>query len=577
MDNVAVPTSESIPGPNTGDPPPRLVVGRYRLDAVLGRGAMGTVWSGYDEVLGRSVAVKEVLVPPGIPEAEADAVRARTLREARATAMLSHPNVVTLYDVARQDGEPFVVMEYVASRSLAEVMRDGPLTPGQAATVGISVAAALAAAHAAGITHRDVKPGNVLVGHDGGVKLTDFGIARNPADVTLTRTGLMLGSPAYMAPEVASGRRVTPAADLWGLGATLFAATQGHPPYDEHGDPVETVAAVVRGDVPSPGGSGVLPEVISALMVKEPDGRMPLHEVHRLLRPLARDPARAPFPTATSAPPVRPSPPAEPRHPTAEPRRREPQLPTADPKGSPAPLAPAPGPLPWKTAGRPRVSHARVRRRPIGAVVLLYVLAGILLVGAAVAGFAATRTAAGAPPLPASPAVPTVAPSTPTQDPQPALERRRITIDATDGSQAAFTVVVPPDWLQFRERRTIADEPTTVVRFVSPDGSEAIAVESVPGYDGERRGFLNAYLAMLSESVTELFEVGQERIGSQLEITYRTVEGSEDGTEQLRTSFLRLQSVDSQLWTLRVTVPTQREKAGRTELFDRVVPTFTVL
>ncbi|MPZ66697.1 MAG: protein kinase [Pseudonocardiaceae bacterium] len=577
MDNVAVPTSESIPGPNTGDLPPRLVVGRYRLDAVLGRGAMGTVWSGYDEVLGRSVAVKEVLVPPGIPEAEADAVRARTLREARAIAMLSHPNVVTLYDVARQDGEPIVVMEYVASRSLAEVMREGPLTPGQAATVGISVAAALAAAHAAGITHRDVKPGNVLVGHDGGVKLTDFGIARNPADVTLTGTGLMLGSPAYMAPEVASGRPVSPAADLWGLGATLFAATQGHPPYDEYGDPVDTVAAVVHGDVPSPGGSGVIPDVISALMVKEPNGRMPLHEVHRLLRPLARDPARAPFPAAASAPPVRPSPPPPAATLNPEPRHRTARHPTTEPKSSPAPLAPAPGPLPWQTAGRPRVSHARVRPRPIGAVVLLYVLAAVLLVGTAVAGFVATRTTAGAPILPASPSVTAIAPSTPTQDPPPVLERRRITIDTPDESQAAFTVVIPPDWSQFGERRTIADEPTTVVRFVSPDGSEAIAVESVPGYDGERRSFLNAYLATISESVTELFEVGQERIDSQLEVTYRTVEGSEGDTEQLRTSFLRLQEVDSQLWTLQVTVPTQREEAGRTELFDRVVPSFTVL
>jgi serine/threonine protein kinase len=565
MDNVAVPTADH--------PPPRLVVGRYRLDSVLGRGAMGTVWSGYDEVLGRPVAVKEVLLPPGIPEAEADAVRARTLREARSIAMLSHPNVVTLYDVARQDGEPFVVMEYVASRSLAEVMRDGPLTPGQAATVGISVAAALAAAHAAGLTHRDVKPGNVLVGHDGVVKLTDFGIARNPADITLTTTGLMLGSPAYIAPEVASGRPVTPAADLWGLGATLFAATQGHPPYDEGGDPVATVAAVVHGDVPAPGGSGVLPAVISALMVKDPDGRIPLHEVHRLLRPLARDPARAPFPAAAAAPPMRPPPPPRPPEPAAQhPDPQHAQL-------SPAPLAPAPGPLPWQATGEGesgRVPQARRRPRPIGAVVLLYVLAALLLTGSGVAGFALTRLAAGAPLLPAPPSDTAVAP-TPTQDPPPALEHRRISIEGTDGSEAAFTVAVPPDWLQFRERRSIAGEPTTVVRFVAPDGSEVIAVEHVPGYDGELRSFLNAYLAAVGEAVTELFEVGQEVIDSQLEITYRTVEGSEGDTEQLRTSFLRLREVDSQLWMLRVTVPTESEEAGRTELFDRVVPSFTVL
>lgn len=548
MDNLAVPTSDE----------PRLLAGRYRLDFVLGRGAMGTVWSGYDELLGRPVAIKQVLVPPGIPEAEAETIRERTLREARTIATLSHPNVVTLYNVARQDGEPFVVMEYFASRSLAEVMREGSLTPGQAATVGISVAAALAAAHSAGITHRDVKPGNVLVGHDGEVKLTDFGIARNPADITLTGTGLMLGSPAYIAPEVASGQPVSPAADLWGLGATLFAATQGHPPYDEGGDPVETVAAVVHGEVPVPGGSGMLPRVISALMVKDPDARMALRDVHRVLRPLARDPTRAPFPAAGPAPPVRP--PATP--------------PPGEPPRPPTPLAHDPGPLPWQAAaGRPPVT---VRPRPIGVTVLRYALAAVLAAGAAVAGFTATRMAAGEPLLPAPAADVAAAPDSPTQQRPLVLASHRITIEGTDGPVATFVVGVPPDWSQFREHRSITGEPTTLVRFVSPHGSEVIAVERVPGYDGELRSFLNRYLDAVGDSVAELFEVGQERIDSQLEVTYRTVEGSEDDIEQLRTSFLRLREVDSQLWMLRVTVPTQREEAGRTELFDRVVPTFAV-
>lgn len=390
----------------------------------------------------------------------------------------------------------------------------------------------------------------------------------------------MLGSPAYMAPEVASGRPVSTAVDLWGLGATLFAATQGHPPYDEAGDPVQTVAAVVHGDVPAPGGSGVLPRVISALMVKDPDARMPLHEVHRLLRPLAREPARAPFPATASAPPLRPSP----THPAADPsppRAAAPQPAAADPRHPPAPLAQAPGPVPWQAAGRrepSRVSHARpVQPRPVSAVVLLYTLAAVLLIGTAVAGFAATRTAAGAPPLPAPVPETAAAPSVPTREPPPVLTRRRITIEAVDGSQAAFIVGVPSDWLQFRERRTVAGESTTVVRFVSPDGSEVIAAEHVPDYGGEPRGFLNDYLAAVSESVTELFEVGQVMIDSQLEITYRTVEGSDGVNEQSRTSFLRLQEVDSQLWMLRVTVPTDNEESGRTELFDRVLPTFTVL
>jgi serine/threonine protein kinase len=170
---------------------------------------MGTVWSAYDEFLHRPVAVKEVLLPPGVPASQADELRERTLREARAIAVLSHPNVIILHDVARENGEPFVVMELLPSRSLAHLLRDhGPLSVEQAAAVGNAVAAALEAAHAAGITHRDVKPGNVLVAADGRIKLTDFGIARNVSEATMTRTGMMLGSPAYIAPEVASGGAV---------------------------------------------------------------------------------------------------------------------------------------------------------------------------------------------------------------------------------------------------------------------------------------------------------------------------------------------------------------------------------
>ena len=201
-----------------------MIAGRYRLRSVLGSGSMGTVWSAYDEFLHRQVAVKEMKVPPGIPASQADELRERTLREARAIAVLSHPNVIVLHDVAREHDQPFVVMELLPSRSLAHILRDhGPLTVEQAAAVGIAVASALECAHEAGITHRDVKPGNVLVASDGRIKLTDFGIARNVSEATMTRTGIMLGSPAYIAPEVASGGAVTPAADLWGLGATLYA------------------------------------------------------------------------------------------------------------------------------------------------------------------------------------------------------------------------------------------------------------------------------------------------------------------------------------------------------------------
>jgi eukaryotic-like serine/threonine-protein kinase len=292
----------SASGSTPEETEPRRIAGRYRLTAPLGSGAMGTVWAGYDEVLHRSVAIKELKVPPGVPTGEVASMRERMMREARTLGGLSHPNVITLYDVVDVSGDPFVVMELLPSRNLSEVIGEqGRLGVGQAASVGLAMTAALQAAHRAGITHRDVKPGNVLVAHDGRIKLTDFGIARKTNDVTMTQTGLVLGSPAYIAPEVASGLPVTPAADLWGLGATLFAAVEARPPYDVDGDPVKTVTAVVHAQVPRVQMGGPLGEVISALMVKDPERRMSLVEARRRLRPLLADPDDPLFPGSVDA------------------------------------------------------------------------------------------------------------------------------------------------------------------------------------------------------------------------------------------------------------------------------------
>ncbi|MCX6464851.1 MAG: serine/threonine-protein kinase, partial [Pseudonocardiales bacterium] len=309
----------------------RRIGGRYLLSGKIGSGAMGTVWAAYDEVLRRRVAVKELKVPPGVPDQEASDMRERILREARAVGGLSHPNVITVYDVADAGGDPVVVMELVASRNLAEMIsHQGALSAAQAAVVGYATAGGLRAAHRSGITHRDVKPGNVLIADDGRVKLTDFGIARNVADAPMTSAGLVLGSPAYIAPEVAAGQPVTPAADLRGLGATLFAAVEGRPPYDVGGDPVRTITEVVDGDVPRPRCGGQVGEVIAALMVKEPDARMPLDEVRLRLRPLISDPDDPLFPGSPDAPtlaafitPVEPEPDlgsGGPRRPSPEPR-----------------------------------------------------------------------------------------------------------------------------------------------------------------------------------------------------------------------------------------------------------------
>jgi serine/threonine protein kinase len=557
------------------NPEPRLVAGRYRLDAVLGRGTMGTVWSAHDEVLGRPVAIKEVLLPLGIPDAEADALRERAMREARAIAALSHPNVVTLYDVAREGSAPFVVMELVASRSLAELTRDGPLPPQQVVVIGAAVAAALQAAHAAGITHRDVKPGNVLVAHDGRIKLTDFGIARNPADRTLTATGLMLGSPAYIAPEIASGGPVNPASDLWGLGATLFAAVEGRPPYDA-GTAMATVAAVVQDEVPTASCSGPLAEVIGNLMVKDPARRMPLTRVRQLLG-ATPEPTQSINPQSVNPQPATPRPAAR-SVPLAS--ATEATGPLEMPGQRSGQLAANPGPLPF-TPATPATTH-RSKRTGAGGRALLWTLAVLLFLGASVSGFGAARVVTGRPALPHL-GVPTA------PGPSPGellLTPRVLKVTEPDGTRPAqFTVSVPQGWPEFREQRTLGNNAGTVMRFVSPDGSEVIAVERVtgglpggspiagsagaPGQNLDQ--YLTAYLRKLAQGLPQLVETQRQRMsGGVLEATIRTQEGG----ELRRTTYLRMMPASPGLWVVSVTVPTEREGAGRMKLFEPVVAAF---
>ncbi|CAN5527426.1 hypothetical protein BH20ACT23_BH20ACT23_14050 [soil metagenome] len=250
----------------------RQVSGRYSLTEPLGRGGMGTVWAADDTLLKRRVAVKEVKLPPSIPLAERDAIKARATREARAAAQLSHPNVVTIFDVVEDDGT-YIVMELIGAPTLAETVREsGPLDYRQAARIGLDVLDALEAAHAKGIIHRDVKPGNVMCPPGGQAKLADFGIASLKGDPKITTTGMIMGSPSFMAPEQATGQATGPATDLWSLGATLYFATEGVPPFDR-GQPIPTLTAVVHDDAPTPQGAGSLGPVIAALMSKESEDR----------------------------------------------------------------------------------------------------------------------------------------------------------------------------------------------------------------------------------------------------------------------------------------------------------------
>ncbi len=277
----------------------RTLSGRYRLVRSIGQGGMGTVWEAHDDVLHRQVAVKEVRFPPELGSEEVADLRERTMREARATARLSHPNVVRTYDVVEEDARPWIVMELLSSRSLAELMRDaGPLPPHRVAEIGLGVLGALEAAHAEGVVHRDVKPSNVLITDDGRAVLTDFGIATTAGDPALTSTGVVLGSPAYMPPERARGRAFGAESDLWSLGATLFAAAEGRPPFDSD-TAIGVLTSVISDPVPPLSAGGPLAEAVAGLMAKDPAARLDIPATRALLTRAAADSSEtATVPTA---------------------------------------------------------------------------------------------------------------------------------------------------------------------------------------------------------------------------------------------------------------------------------------
>ncbi|MEV7007671.1 protein kinase [Streptosporangium sp. NPDC051022] len=260
----------------------RKVAGRYRLLEPIGEGGMGVVWRSHDELLDRVVAIKEVRYR-GVDEAARIDLNRRTIREAKTAGRLDHPSVIIVHDVVEEEGRPWIVMQLVRSRSLGEVVRgSGPLPPERVAAVGLHVLGALRAAHAAGVLHRDVKPENVLLADDGRVVLTDFGIASMTQETGITRTGGMVGTPAFLPPERLHGLPATPESDLWSLGATLYAALEGHPPF-ERPTAAATMMAVLNGE-PSPmAHGGPLASAILGLMAREPSARMSADEAETLL------------------------------------------------------------------------------------------------------------------------------------------------------------------------------------------------------------------------------------------------------------------------------------------------------
>ncbi|MER6193531.1 serine/threonine-protein kinase [Streptomyces cyaneofuscatus] len=273
-----------------GDKNGRLLAGRYRLGGVLGRGGMGTVWRADDETLGRTVAVKELRFPGAIDEDEKRRLITRTLREAKAIARIRNNGAVTVYDVVDEDDRPWIVMELIEGKSLAEAIReDGTLTPRRAAEVGLAILDVLRSAHREGILHRDVKPSNVLIAEDGRVVLTDFGIAQVEGDPSVTSTGMLVGAPSYISPERARGHKPGPPADLWSLGGLLYASVEGCPPYDK-GSAIATLTAVMTEPLDPPKNAGPLTEVIYGLLARDPDQRLDDRAARALLNKVINAP-----------------------------------------------------------------------------------------------------------------------------------------------------------------------------------------------------------------------------------------------------------------------------------------------
>ena len=259
----------------------RVIAGRYNLQHPIGRGAMGVVWRAHDRLLDREVAIKEVVISALISADERRNAYQRTLREARTAARLSHRGVVTVYDVVEEDGRPWIVMELVPSQSLDQVLTvDGRLAAARACRIGQQLLSALAAAHGAGVLHRDVKPSNVLISSsrngdtwDERAVLTDFGIAQFEGDPRLTQTGMVMGSPGFTAPERIRGGDATYGSDLWSLGATIYAAVEGRGPFEKRGGAITTMSAIINEDAPVAPHAGRLAPLIAALLRRDPSTR----------------------------------------------------------------------------------------------------------------------------------------------------------------------------------------------------------------------------------------------------------------------------------------------------------------
>ncbi|GII52985.1 hypothetical protein Pth03_13740 [Planotetraspora thailandica] len=349
---------------------PRLIAGRYELIAPIGRGTMGTVWRAFDRSLTRVVAIKQIRQDPALSRAQREELRERLLREGRSAARVIHPSVATIHDAIEAEGNPWIIMELVEGRSLEQVIEEeGPLPPRMVAQIGYDLLGALRTAHAQGILHRDVKPGNVLLTDSGRVVLTDFGIAKAAGDSPLTQTGMVIGSPGYTAPERARGDYTGPESDMWSLGATLYFAVEGRPAY-ERASLQETLAALMSEAADPPTQAGPLRPVLDGLLNKDHTVRLSPERAATMLRAAAATPSTR-APEAGQPEPSKPGPskpgsskpgPSQPGAVQPGPSRQEPSRPqpgeprpaTVQPTSGRPPAERPAQPAPSRPAGEPR-------------------------------------------------------------------------------------------------------------------------------------------------------------------------------------------------------------------------------
>ncbi|MFD5447727.1 serine/threonine-protein kinase [Streptomyces sp. NPDC127100] len=510
----------------------RLVAGRYRLGETIGSGGMGRVWRAHDEVLHRAVAIKELTAAHYVSESDQAILLARTRGEARAAARINHSAVVTVHDVLEHDGRPWIVMELVEGRSLADAVKeDERVAPREAARVGLWVLRALRAAHTAGVLHRDVKPGNVLLADDGRVLLTDFGIAQIEGDSTITRTGEVVGSVDYLAPERVRGHDPGPSSDLWALGATLYTAVEGRSPF-RRTSPLSTMQAVVEEEATEPLHAGPLAPVISALLRKDPADRPDATLAEQLLGQAAEgrrpDAAQAYVPTRYSGtghapPPAHPAPPG-----TAG------QTPYAPVTGPTAVGHAATGPGSGVTVsggtpamGYPPAGHtggAPVRpRRRLRTLALVVAVAALVGVGTAVllqawdrGGETDRGTAVGQSPSPsASASGSPSASASPSADGKPTGSVPADWVRHDD--PLGFSLSLPPGW----EREELTTDGTFQQVDYTPDGGKhfvRIAIDESPDFASAK-----AHQEDLEQQLQGL--VGYERATME-ENTYRDCKGS---------------------------------------------------